>query len=127
IEIEENIAPVEVDENTFRLDKVYFDVGQASILPESYGQLEGLLKMLQDNPKLKIEVVGHTDNQGDSKLNKRLSVRRALEVRQYLIGEGIDGKRIKFKGMGDSAPIAQNDSEENRSQNRRVEFIILEK
>lgn len=127
IEIEENIAPVEVDENTFRLDKVYFDVGQASILPESYGQLEGLLKMLQDNPKLKIEVVGHTDNQGDSKLNKRLSVRRAFEVRQYLIGEGIDGKRIKFKGMGDSAPIAQNDSEENRSQNRRVEFIILEK
>jgi outer membrane protein OmpA-like peptidoglycan-associated protein len=127
IKTEESTSPVAVDENTFRLNKVYFDLGQASILPKSYGQLEGLVGMMRDNPKMKIQVVGHTDNQGDSKLNKRLSVRRAFEVRQYLIGQGIDDKRIKFKGMGDSAPITQNDTEENRSNNRRVEFIILDK
>jgi outer membrane protein OmpA-like peptidoglycan-associated protein len=127
IKAEESTSPVAIDENTFQLNKVYFDLGQASILPESYGQLEGLVGMMRDNPKMRIQVVGHTDNQGNSKLNKRLSVRRAFGVRQYLIGQGIDGKRIKFKGMGGSTPIIQNDTEENRSNNRRVEFIILEK
>jgi outer membrane protein OmpA-like peptidoglycan-associated protein len=127
IEAEESTSPVAINENAFRLNKVYFDLGQASILPESYVQLEGLAGMMRDNPKMRIQVVGHTDNQGDSKLNKKLSVRRAFGVRQYLIGQGIDGNRIKFKGMGDSTPIVQSDTEENQSNNRRVEFIILEK
>lgn len=127
IENIESSSPIEVDENTFRLNKVYFNIGQASILPESYSQLGGLVEMMQDNPNMKIEVVGHTDNQGDPKLNKKLSVRRAFEVRQYLIKQGISGNRIKFKGMGDTSPISENNSEENRSKNRRVEFIILER
>ncbi|MFB0906856.1 MAG: OmpA family protein, partial [Spirosomataceae bacterium] len=107
IEAEESTSPVPINENTFRLNKVYFDLGQSSILPESYEQLEGLVSMMRDNAKMRIQVAGHTDNQGDSRLNKKLSVRRAFEVRQYLIGQGIDGKRIKFKGMGDSAPTTR--------------------
>ncbi len=119
--------PVQVNENTFRLDKVYFNTGEAVITPESFTQLDGLASMMQQDPNMKIQVVGHTDNQGDSRLNKKLSLQRAFNVREYLISQGIDGKRIKFNGVGGESPIAPNDTEENRQKNRRVEFIILDK
>ena len=126
-EPEETTTPVEIEKNTFRLDKVYFNLGEATILPESYEQLEGVVSMMRDDPNMRIQLIGHTDNQGDSKLNKKLSLRRAYNVREYLIDKGIDGNRIKFKGVGGSFPIAPNDTEENRQKNRRVEFVILEK
>lgn len=119
--------PVQVNENTFRLDKVHFNSGEAVITPESFDQLDGIASMMQQDPNVKIQVVGHTDNQGDSRLNKRLSLQRAFNVREYLISQGIDGKRIKFSGVGGESPIAPNDTEENRQKNRRVEFIILDK
>lgn len=109
----------------FKLDKVYFNLGQAVILEESYEQLNLLAEYLLANPELKIRIEGHTDNQGDAAANQKLSIERAFNVRQYLIGKGIDGKRISFKGFGSSRPVSPNDTEESRSRNRRVEYVIV--
>lgn len=110
----------------FKLDKVYFNLGQAVILQESYEQLNNLAEYLKQNPGLKIQIEGHTDNQGDPAANQKLSLDRAFNVRQYLIEKGVDGKRIRFKGYGSSQPVSPNDTEENRSRNRRVEYKIVE-
>ncbi|MBX2953541.1 MAG: OmpA family protein [Leadbetterella sp.] len=109
----------------FKLDKVYFNLGQAVILRESYEQLDNLAEYLKQNPGLKIQIEGHTDNQGDPTANQKLSLDRAFNVRQYLIDKGVDGKRIRFKGYGSSRPVSPNDTEENRSRNRRVEYKIM--
>lgn len=111
---------------TFKLDKVYFNLGQAVILEESYEQLNLLAEYLRENPELKIQIEGHTDNQGDAAANQKLSIERAFNVRQYLIGKGIEGKRISFKGYGSSRPVSPNDTEENRSKNRRVEYKFID-
>lgn len=126
-EPESTASPIEVEKNTFRLNKVYFNLGEANLLPESFEQLDGLATMMKNEPTMQIQVIGHTDNQGDSKLNKKLSLSRAFNVREYLIDQGIDGKRIKFKGVGGDFPIAPNNTEENRQLNRRVEFVLLDK
>lgn len=117
---------VENEKKAFKLDKVYFNVGEDKILDESFEQLNALANYLRENRTLNIQIEGHTDNQGDSKQNKKLSLDRAYNVREYLIKKGIEGKRIKFVGYGDSKPVAENDSEEARKQNRRVEYKILE-
>lgn len=109
----------------FKLDKVYFNLGQAVILQESYEQLDNLAAYLNAHPDLKIQVEGHTDNQGDPAANQKLSLERAFNVRRYLVEKGVDGKRIRFKGYGSSRPVSPNDTEENRSRNRRVEYTIV--
>jgi outer membrane protein OmpA-like peptidoglycan-associated protein len=121
----EESAPVKVEENKFRLDKVYFNTGESGLLPESFEQLNGLLKMMKVSPTMTIIIEGHTDNIGDPEQNKRLSLERAFNVREYLINKGIAGKRIQFKGYGDTKPIADNSTEEGKKLNRRVEFVIL--
>lgn len=121
----EESAPVKVEENKFRLDKVYFNIGESALLSDSYDQLNGLLQMMKANPKMNIIIEGHTDNIGDPEQNKRLSLERAFNVRDYLIKKGIAGKRIQFKGYGDTKPIADNNTEEGKKLNRRVEFVIL--
>lgn len=129
--IEDKVADDEpiiekVAENTFRLDKVYFATGESTLLPESSAQLNGLVKMMTENPNLKIRIEGHTDDRGEPQLNKKLSLERAFNVREYLISKGIAGNRIQFTGYGETRPLAVNDSEENRQKNRRVEFVIIE-
>ncbi|MDP1817454.1 MAG: OmpA family protein [Leadbetterella sp.] len=124
---EEKIGvPVNPERSTFKLDKVYFDLGESNVLPESFEQLDNLATYLKENPSLKIQIEGHTDNQGDSKANKKLSLERAYNVREYLVSKGIAGNRIKFVGLGDTQPVATNDNEENRKLNRRVEYKIID-
>ncbi len=118
-------SPIKIEDNKFRLDKVLFEIGESKLLSASYDQLNGLLKMLKDDPQIHIVVEGHTDNVGDPAQNKRLSLERAYNVREYLVGKGIAGSRIQFKGYGDTKPIADNNTEEGRKMNRRVEFVIL--
>jgi OmpA-OmpF porin, OOP family len=118
--------PVDGVKKVFKLDKVYFNLGEDKVLPESFQQLNGLADFLKQNDKIKIQIEGHTDNQGDSKLNKKLSVERAYNVRQYLIEKGIAGNRIKFVGYGDTQPVSENSDEESRKKNRRVEYKIIE-
>ena len=86
-----------------------------------------LIKILNDFPKMIIEISGHTDNRGSNSYNKRLSLARAKAVKDYLIQKGIDGERLKVKGFGEEQSIAPNNSDEGRRINRRVEFKIISK
>jgi len=107
------------------LKNIYFDLGKASLKPESYPELNRVVQFMKDNPSLKIEVSGHTDNQGSAAYNKKLSKDRAKSVTEYLTGNGIEEGRLKFEGYGFDQPVASNAKEEGRVQNRRVEFKIL--
>jgi len=106
--------------------KVLFDFNKATIKPESYRVLDEAAQILKDNPKISVEIQGHTDNIGSDAYNQKLSERRAQAVANYFIAQhGIDPKRLKAVGYGESRPIASNDTEEGRALNRRVEFVII--
>ena len=109
----------------FRLDNVYFDQSSYVLRPESYPQLDKLVKTLTTTPKLVIEIAGHTDNVGDRRLNQALSENRAKIITNYLVRNGITEKRLHHNGYGDAKPAAPNDSEQNKRKNRRVEFVVL--
>lgn len=112
---------------TIVLRNIFFDTGSASLRPESYAELGVLYKLLEDNPKIKIEISGHTDNVGSAALNQRLSQDRAKAVVDFLTGRGTEPGRLTFKGYGFSRPLATNDTPEGRQLNRRTEFEIIEK
>jgi outer membrane protein OmpA-like peptidoglycan-associated protein len=108
------------------LRNIYFDFNRASFKPESYSELSKLENMLRQNPSVRVEIAGHTDNYGNWDYNKRLSLQRATAVRNFLTGRGIDPRRIQAAGYGASRPLASNDDEESgREINRRVEFKVL--
>ncbi len=109
----------------FKLDKVYFDQSSYVLRPESYPQLDKLVKTLRQMPNVVIEIAGHTDNVGDRRLNQALSENRAKIIRGYLARHEISETRLRTNGYGDSRPAAPNDSEENKRKNRRVEFVVL--
>jgi outer membrane protein OmpA-like peptidoglycan-associated protein len=95
------------------------------MLESSYEELDRVAGMLKKNPNIEIELSGHTDNTGSSKLNIELSQKRSDTVQDYLINKGVSAKRLKSKGYGGSRPIASNRSEATRKLNRRVEFTII--
>jgi hypothetical protein len=101
------------------------NMGTTSLLEESYPELNVIADFLKNNPKVEIELNGHTDNRGDAKKNLILSQQRVEKIKSYLVSKGISARRIKGKGFGGAKPIATNDSEEARKLNRRVEFVIL--
>lgn len=107
-----------------RLQTIHFDTDQSSILPESLEELEKLLKLLRQYPKMAIEIIGHTDTQGTDEYNLALSDRRATTVYHYLIEKGVAADRLSWKGRGARQPAATNNSPEGRRINRRVEFLI---
>lgn len=107
------------------LKNIFFDFDKASLKPESKTELDRLSKLLVELPNLKIEISGHTDNIGSPQYNKTLSERRAKAVVDYLIANGINSERLTFKGYGFEKPIATNDTEEGRQQNRRTEFKVI--
>ena len=109
----------------FRLDNVYFDQSSYVLRPESYPQLDKLVKTLETTPKLVIEIAGHTDNVGDRRLNQTLSENRAKIITNYLVKNGISEKRLHHNGYGDTHPASPNDSEVNKRKNRRVEFVVV--
>jgi len=106
------------------LDNIIFEQSKYILQEDSYKELDKLVKTLKENPKYSIVIAGHTDNQGDKKLNQMLSLNRAKVIANYLIENGIDVDRLTVRGHGSAFPIAPNDSEENRKKNRRVEFTI---
>lgn len=108
------------------LRNIYFDYDRASFKTGSYSDLNKLESMLRQNPQLNIEIAGHTDNYGHWKYNRILSQKRAEAVKDYLTKKGVDTRRIKAVGYGESKPLATNDDEdEGRELNRRVEFKVL--
>lgn len=110
---------------TIVLKNIFFEFDKSTILQQSYNELCNLIEILEQYPKLKIEISGHTDNKGSAEYNQRLSNNRAYAVMQYLINKGIDSKRLSYKGYGKTMPIDTNDTEEGRSNNRRVEFKVI--
>ena len=103
---------------------IYFDTGKAEVKPESEAALNEIAKLLQQDPKLKLYVVGHTDNVGALASNMDLSRRRANAVTQDLTTKhGVDAARLSPQGDGPTAPVASNDTAEGREKNRRVELV----
>ena len=109
------------------LKNIYFEFGKSNLKPESYTSLDNVVKLLQSNETIRIEISGHTDNVGSLSSNTRLSTARAKAVVDYLVKQGIPPSRLEYKGYAFSQPIAPNNTEEGRAQNRRVEFKILSK
>jgi outer membrane protein OmpA-like peptidoglycan-associated protein len=105
---------------------IYFDVNKDVVKPESHGTLKEIAKILEENPDVKIKIVGHTDADGADAANLDLSKRRGESVKQELVKTfGIDKSRIESDGMGEGEPVAPNDTPANKALNRRVEFIKL--
>lgn len=105
------------------IENIYFETGKSDLLPKSFRSLDSLATWLITNPGVEIQITGHTDNTGNEHDNKKLSSDRAASVKKYLLSKGAQNK-IASEGMGSSKPIAGNETEEGRSKNRRVEFII---
>jgi OmpA-OmpF porin, OOP family len=107
-------------------EKIQFATGSSEILPASFGLLDEIVGVLKDNPQIEIvQVEGHTDSVGGAEYNQKLSQARAGSVKSYLTKKGIAGKRLVAKGFGLTRPIGDNDTDEGKEQNRRVEFKIV--
>lgn len=117
------LVPIEVGQK-ITMNNVFFEQSKPVLLSSSYPELDRMTEILKLNPKLEIRIDGHTDNQGDAKLNMELSQKRVDVVKEYLVNKGISSKRITTKAFGGTKPIASNAKEETRKLNRRVEFII---
>ena len=105
---------------------IYFDVNKDVVKPESYGTLKGIADVLKENPTVRVKIVGHTDSDGADAANLDLSKRRGASVKNELVKNfGIDASRLESDGMGETKPVAPNDTPVNKALNRRVEFIKL--
>lgn len=120
------LTPIEVGQ-TIRLNNVFFDTGKYDLRDESYADLNRVVKLMNQNPNMRIEVAGHTDNVGSDASNLTLSQNRANAVCEYITGKDIDKSRLTCKGYGESKPVVSNTTEDGKQQNRRVEFTILKR
>ncbi len=107
------------------LKNVFFETGSATLRPDSKYELDKLVLFLLQNSELRIQINGHTDDVGTAEYNYRLSEMRALSVLKYLIEKGISENRLMSKGYGQDQPVATNQTEEGRAQNRRTEFVVF--
>jgi outer membrane protein OmpA-like peptidoglycan-associated protein len=106
------------------LQSIQFVQSKAEFLPSSQPALDQLVAFMRDNPKIEIELAGHTDNQGDFDKNVLLSKQRVDLVKQHLVTNGIATNRITTRGYGPTRPIASNNTEATRQLNRRVEMFV---
>jgi outer membrane protein OmpA-like peptidoglycan-associated protein len=124
------LMPIEIGQ-IIRLNNVFFDFDKWDLRPESFVELDRVVKLLQENPAIEIEMSAHTDSHGSDEYNFKLSDNRARSVMEYILSKGIASSRIISHGYGETVPVAPNsnadgsDNPENRQLNRRVEFKIL--
>lgn len=124
--IERDLLLVPIKEGmTVRLNNIFFDYNKFDLKAESYNELDRLVKLLNANKSMVIEISGHTDDKGDDNYNLKLSDSRSKSVYDYLIGKDISVKRISYKGLGETKPVASNKTDEGRKLNRRVEFYVV--
>lgn len=127
-EIEQDLILVPIEKGqTIRLNNIFFEFGEYSLLEDSYSELRRVADLMRDNTDMRIQINGHTDSIGNKEDNLILSRRRAEAVRTYLISLGIDAARLEVRGFGKSKPLSTNATDEGRKINRRVEFEILER
>jgi OOP family OmpA-OmpF porin len=107
------------------LENIFFDVDKYELKEKSVTELKKILRFLNENPSVRIEISGHTDNTGSAAYNVQLSEKRAQSVNNYLVSQGISQSRLTPKGYGSQQPIASNDTEEGRQKNRRIQFKIV--
>ncbi|HEY8389203.1 MAG TPA: OmpA family protein, partial [Parasegetibacter sp.] len=118
------LQPLESNANIV-LKNIFFETNRFDLKPESTVELDKLVALLQENPDLRVQISGHTDNSGNPASNKTLSENRAKAVVDYLISKGIAAARLEAKGYGDTLPVADNNTEEGKAQNRRTEMTVL--
>jgi OOP family OmpA-OmpF porin len=121
-----DIAEKNID-SVIILSNIYFEFNSSVLLDSSFYELNRLVNLLEKNSNIRLLIVGHTDNIGTEEYNLQLSLQRALSVRKYLVNNGISPGRLEYEGKGFSIPLKNNETEENRQINRRVEFKILNK
>lgn len=119
------LKPVRQGEVTI-MRNVFFETDSYELLPESTVELDRVVETLSQNPTIKVEIGGHTDNQGAPDYNQKLSERRAKSVVDYLLSKSVSPERVSWKGYGESQPVAPTSSPEGRAMNRRTELKILE-
>ena len=123
---EKNIPLQPIETNaTIVLKNIFFDVNKYELKPESQAELDKLVQLLSDNPNLKIEISGHTDNVGKPADNLALSINRAKAVVNYLSSKAIPAQRLVAKGYGETKPVADNNAEDGRALNRRTELKVI--
>ena len=118
------LQPIESNAHII-LKNVFFDTKKTELKPESITELDNVVKLMNENPTIKILISGYTDNVGKPADNVILSKGRAVAVVNYLLGKGIKNERLSFKGMGETNPVAGNKTEEGRALNRRTELSIV--
>ncbi|HPG10908.1 MAG TPA: OmpA family protein [Chitinophagaceae bacterium] len=118
------LQPIEMNASII-LKNVFFDVNSFELKPESEAELDKLVQLLQENPQLKVEIGGHTDNVGKPSDNLTLSNNRAKAVVDYLLKNNIPANQLTAKGYGETKPVADNNIEEGRAKNRRTEMKVL--
>ncbi|MFI5264366.1 MAG: OmpA family protein, partial [Candidatus Kapaibacterium sp.] len=104
---------------------VFFDYDKAELQPSSFPELDRAARLVKESPTMTVEIAGYTDSKGSEEYNQDLSERRANAVRTYLLSKNIDAERIVAKGYGKKNPVASNETETGRAENRRVEFVIV--
>ena len=121
-----SVKPVEppVSEVITLNGNVLFAYNQSNLMPEARSELDSLMAKLQGADVVSVKVIGHTDSQGSDAYNQKLSERRASSVAAYLLSQGLAPDKLTSEGRGESQPVADNDTEEGRAQNRRVELHI---
>lgn len=125
IEIEQSLVVVPIETGqAISLNNLFFQVGSFVLKKESFLELNRIVKIMEENPELKIEIGGHTDDTGSDETNRVLSEKRAYEVYMYLIKLSVSKERLMYVGYGESKPKVPNTSEANRAINRRVELKI---
>jgi outer membrane protein OmpA-like peptidoglycan-associated protein len=120
------LQPIEVNA-TVVLKNIFFDVARFELKPASVIELDKVVQLLQENPSVKIQISGHTDNVGTAADNSKLSENRAKAVVAYLAGKGIAPTRLSAKGFGATQPVAENNTDWGRAQNRRTELKVISK
>ena len=108
------------------LDNIFFEFNKSDINQRSYPELDEVVNFLKENPKIKVEISGHTDNVGEETYNQQLSLKRAQSVVNYFLSKGINSSQLTQTGYGSQRPLRPNDTEANRQVNRRIEFRIVE-
>lgn len=119
------LTPIETGQS-ISLNNIFFEQGSEVLLRQSYSELERVVKILKDNPFMRIQLEGHTDIEGTANLNMKLSYTRVNLIKQFFIEKGIAAERIEMRAFGDVAPITRQRDEESKKMNRRVELRIIE-